>query len=81
VKKTVLVRYFAVLREQRGLGEERVATEAVTAGDLYRELRARHPFSLPPERLRVAVNDAFEPWSIPIQDGDAVVFIPPVAGG
>lgn len=81
MKKTVLVRYFALLREQRGLGEERVATTAATAGELYQELQALHPFSLPPERLRVAINDAFEPWAAPIRDGDAVVFLPPVAGG
>jgi molybdopterin converting factor small subunit len=29
----------------------------------------------------VAINDAFEPWAAPIRDGDAVVFLPPVAGG
>ena len=41
----------------------------------------RHPFSLAPEMLRVAVNDEFADWSAPLADGDAVVFIPPVAGG
>jgi sulfur-carrier protein len=81
VKKTVLVRYFAVLREQRGLGEEKVATSAATAGELYDELRALHRFSLPAERLRVAINDEFEPWAAGLKSGDAVVFIPPVAGG
>ena len=81
MKKTVLVRYFAILREQRGLGEERLETAAATAGELYRELQGRHPLTLAAERLRVAINDAFEPWGAPIKDGDAVVFIPPVAGG
>jgi molybdopterin converting factor subunit 1 len=81
VTKTVLVRYFAALREQRGLDEERVATSASTAGELYEELRARHGFTLPAARLRVAVNDAFEPWATPVRSGDALVFIPPVAGG
>jgi molybdopterin converting factor small subunit len=31
--------------------------------------------------LRVAVNDEFCEWSAPLQPGDRVVFIPPVAGG
>jgi sulfur-carrier protein len=79
--KKVRVRYFAILREQRGLGEEQVATEAGTAGELYEELRKIHRFTLPAERLRVAVNDAFEPWGSAVKDGDALVFIPPVAGG
>jgi molybdopterin converting factor subunit 1 len=79
--KTVRVRYFAILREQRGLDEEKVATMAATAADLYEELRALHRFTLPAGRLRVAVNDEFGPWASPVSDGDAVVFVPPVAGG
>ncbi len=31
--------------------------------------------------LRVAVNAEFGDWQQPLADGDAVVFIPPVAGG
>jgi molybdopterin synthase sulfur carrier subunit len=81
VSKAVRVRYFAVLREQRGLDEERVATDAATAAELYEELRVRHGFTLPADRLRVAVNDEFEAWSAAVRDADSVVFIPPVAGG
>lgn len=79
--KTVHVRYFAILREQRGLDEERVATTAATAAELYEELRVLHRFTLPAERLRVAVNDEFGSWGSPVRDGDALVFVPPVAGG
>jgi len=31
--------------------------------------------------LRVAVNEEFSDWQRPLEDGDRVVFIPPVAGG
>lgn len=79
--KTVRVRYFAILREQRGLDEESVATAAATAAELYEELRIRHRFTLPAERLRVAVNDEFGSWGAAVRDGDALVFVPPVAGG
>jgi sulfur-carrier protein len=79
--KTVHVRYFAILREQRGLDEERIATDAVSAAEIYEELRKRHRFSLPADRLRVAINDDFAPWSADVSDGDALVFLPPVAGG
>jgi molybdopterin converting factor subunit 1 len=81
VKKTVRVRYFAILREQRGLDEETVATGAATAAEIYDELRALHGFTLPADRLRVAINDDFAPWSASVRDGDALVFLPPVAGG
>jgi molybdopterin converting factor small subunit len=81
VKKTVRVGYFAILREQRGLDAETVSTDALTAAELYEELRAIHRFALPAERLRVAINDDFEPWSAEVREGDLVVFIPPVAGG
>jgi sulfur-carrier protein len=79
--KTVSVRYFAILREQRGLGEERVSTNAATMAELYEELRRLHGFTLPSERLRVAVNDEFQSWGASVRDGDILVFIPPVAGG
>jgi sulfur-carrier protein len=79
--KTVSVRYFAILREQRGLGEERVSTNAATTAELYEELRGLHRFTLPAERLRVAVNDEFGSWGASFRDGDTLVFIPPVAGG
>jgi molybdopterin synthase sulfur carrier subunit len=78
---TVHVQYFAILREQRGLSRESLTTSAATAVELYTELQARHGFSLPADRLRVAINDEFMAWSTPLRDGAAVVFIPPVAGG
>ena len=79
--KTVNVRYFAVLREQRGLAQERLVTAAEDAAGLYAELCGRHGFTLAAERLRVAVNDEFAPWTAPLRDGDTLVFLPPVAGG
>lgn len=75
------VQYFAVLREQRGLGEESLASAATTPAALYAELQARHRFTLAPEMVRAAVNSAFAPMNHPLKSGDIVVFIPPVAGG
>jgi molybdopterin synthase sulfur carrier subunit len=79
--KTVRLQYFAILREQRGLTHETLATAAATAGELYGELCARHGFNLTADRLRVAVNGEFAPWDTPLADGAELVFIPPVAGG
>lgn len=76
----VVVRYFASLRDQAGIDEERVDAAASLA-ELYDGLAARHRWRLPRERLRVAVNGAFAAWSDTPADGDEVVFIPPVSGG
>jgi molybdenum cofactor guanylyltransferase len=77
----ISVQYYALLREQAGRREETLNTRARTPRELYSELKARYPFTLAPEALRVAINAEFRDWSAPLADGDAVVFIPPVAGG
>jgi molybdopterin-guanine dinucleotide biosynthesis protein A len=79
--KRIKVQYYALLREQAGRSEESLETTARTPRELYEELKARHPFSLAPEMLRVAVNAEFGEWTHALADGDSVVFIPPVAGG
>jgi len=75
------VAYYALLREERGLGEEEVRSAALTPADLYEELRRIHGFSLPRERMGVAVNDRLGGWDTSLSEGDRVVFLPPVAGG
>jgi len=79
--KAVRVQYFAILREQRGVADEKIETDAATPGVLYAALRERHGFTLPIDRVRAAVNGDFVPMSGPLKDGDTLVFIPPVAGG
>jgi len=78
---TISVQYFAILREQRGLTEERLNTAAATPAALYEELKARHAFTLPANRIRAAINDEFVAPTTLLREGDRVVFIPPVAGG
>ncbi|MEN9633354.1 MAG: hypothetical protein RL077_1758 [Verrucomicrobiota bacterium] len=78
---SVSVYYFAILREQRGLGQETLSTSAMTPAALYEELRSLHGFTLPSERVRAAVNDTFVLSTTALREGDRIVFIPPVAGG
>jgi len=80
-ERTIRVQYYALLREQAGRSDETLTTGARDPRELYAELRVRYPFTLPPEMLRVAINAEFGEWSQPLKAGDAVVFIPPVAGG
>lgn len=78
---TIRVRYFAMLREQAGRAEESVRTAAPTPQALYRELAARHGLAVDERLLRAAVNDRFADMQTQLNDGDNVVFIPPVSGG
>ncbi len=75
------IHYFAILREQARRAEEQRETGAATPAALYAELQSAHGLTLPAALLRVAVNDEFCSWDAPLQSGDRVVFIPPVAGG
>ena len=79
--RTVHIQYFAVLREQAGRGSEAIQTVAADPEGLYEELRRLRGLSVPRSMLRVAVNEEFSDWQRPLEDGDRVVFIPPVAGG
>jgi molybdopterin-guanine dinucleotide biosynthesis protein A len=79
--RRIRVQYYAILREQAGRSDETLDTPSRTPRELYEELAARHRFTLPADLLRVAVNSEFGDWAQPLQAGDSVVFIPPVAGG
>jgi molybdopterin converting factor subunit 1 len=75
------IQYYALMREQAGRSTESVESAAATPAELYSELKARYGFTLAREQLKVAVNSEFSDWSRELEAGDAVVFIPPVAGG
>lgn len=79
--KQIKVKYFALLREERGLEFEEITTSAQTLSQLYEELANRYRFSLAVNNLAVSQNESFAAWSDNVQNGSTVVFIPPVAGG
>lgn len=73
----VTVRYFAVLREQRGAASEEVELpEGCSAAEAYARL-------CPPGALPVAfaVNEAAVPGTTTLRAGDEVAFLPPLGGG
>lgn len=77
----ITARYFAALRDQRGLSQELLEVQAVSAEAIYAELRARYNFTLSERQVRFAVNGQYVEASCLLKDGDELVFIPPVAGG
>lgn len=79
--KTLTIRYFAIFRENAGLGEEQLQTDAVTAADVFEATRNRHGSAEPLGHCKVAINDEMADWGSPVEDGDVVLLFPPVAGG
>ena len=80
-ERTINIAYYAILREERGCADEAISSDAATPRALYDQLKSEHGFSMDADHLKVVVNDAFSQWDVDLEDGDQVVFIPPVAGG
>ncbi|MFH1278254.1 MAG: molybdopterin converting factor subunit 1 [Candidatus Eisenbacteria bacterium] len=79
----IRVLYFGPAAEEAGLREETItlAPPATLAG-LVKEIVARHPrLAGRAERLRFAVNREYAGADGPLESGDEVAVIPPVAGG
>jgi molybdopterin synthase sulfur carrier subunit len=79
----VRVRLFASLREAAGVPELQLELAAgATAEDAWRRLVGEFP-ALAPRRasLAVSVNRRYAGFGTALQDGDELVFIPPVSGG
>jgi MoaE-MoaD fusion protein len=85
----VEVLLFARLRELAGVASVPLqvapsggSSGTVTARDVWIALCALHPRLAGADAgLRVAVNQSYAAWESEVGEGDAVAFIPPVAGG
>ena len=81
---TVVVLYFAALRELLGTSEETISGLPSPLGvrQLAERLAQRHPRLVPHlGSVRFAVNETFVNMSAEIVDGDTIALIPPVSGG
>jgi len=81
VSKKITVRYFALFRENAGISGETIDSNAVTAAELFEQLKHRHGSAEPSAHCKVAINDQLADWDSTIVDGDVVLLFPPVAGG
>ena len=75
------VRYFALFREQAGCASETIEWVGGTAADLFSRMIEKHAFLMPEAAALVAINDEMAGWESVLNDGDKVLFFPPVAGG
>jgi molybdopterin converting factor subunit 1 len=80
----VRIRLFASLREALG-GEDHIELELpdeATAEDAWRRL-VRHRMDMAAKRhtMALAINRRYAPFDTRLNEGDEVVFMPPVSGG
>jgi len=79
----VRVRLFASLREAVGRSEVVLDLPAGATAEAAWAALARESPALAERRPRLtaAINRRYAPFDAPLQDGDEVVFVPPVSGG
>ena len=77
----VRVRYFALFREQAGCASETVDWSGGTVANLFKVMTEKHPDLQNQAAALVAINDEMSAWETTLNEGDEVLFFPPVAGG
>lgn len=75
------VKYFAIFREQTGLEKEQLEWPGGTAGELFALMANKHASLQAEASALVAINDEMSDWDASLNEGDEVLFFPPVAGG
>jgi molybdopterin synthase catalytic subunit len=80
---TITVRYFAILRDLLGKGEERLTVPAgTTVGAIYPVVTGDDPrYGRLRRSMMLMVNHDYVEDDRPLQEGDELAFIPPVSGG
>ena len=81
MSKLIEVSYFAIFREKAGRDSEAFKTKSETVLDLFKEIKKVHGFDEPQGHCKVAINNDLVQWDAKIEDGDQVLFFPPVSGG
>ena len=77
----IRVIYFAKLRDLIGLDEEIFLLEdGDDPSDVLASIKKKHKIDVG-ANFKIAVNDEFSKWDIKLNNGDRLVFIPPVTGG
>ena len=79
--KHIKIRFFAAFREATGTETEQVNSAAETPAALFAECSSRYDALQSYSSAMVAINDEMSDWDSVLQDGDEVLFFPPVAGG
>ena len=83
--KMIRIRYFGLLKELTGIGDEEFSVEGISSDELLQHLRARGgqwAEALSPQNVfRLVVNQQVIYQSVTLKAGDEVAILPPVTGG
>jgi molybdopterin converting factor small subunit len=79
--KNVDVRFFAIFREITGQQSFSHHSGASSTRELFEEVCAVFPGLNFDAAALVAINDEMAGWDRSFEDGDVILFFPPVAGG
>jgi len=77
----IKVCYFALFREQTGCASETIDWSGGTTAELFQVMAGKHAALKTEAAALVAVNDEMSSWETALNEGDEVLFFPPVAGG
>ena len=80
-RKKIVLHFYASLREEARCSSVEVNTEASNMTELFLEMNARFNFSIDQKNMRFAKNHQLVERGALVNDGDQIVFIPPVSGG
>lgn len=75
------LKYFASLKDEAGVSNEKIETDAKNINELFEQINSKYKFSINKSYLKAAKNEEYVNFDTLLADGDTIVFIPPVAGG
>lgn len=79
--KKISLTFYAGLKEQAHCNDLEITTHAKTVGEIYNEISLRFNFLHDQTTMRFAKNHRLVSEETVLDDGDTIVFIPPVSGG
>lgn len=79
--KTITVLYSSLLQDLSHCAEEQIQTNAEYIIDFLVQLKNKYGFQFGCGTFKVIVNDEFKSLYSPLNDGDKIIFHPPMAGG
>lgn len=77
----VKIEYFAQFRSCARISSEVIFTVSISVLELFDLLREKYRFPLDMNSVGAVVNEDYADWNSMLQNGDRVVFIPPISGG
>lgn len=79
--KKITIYYYARLSEITNCRKEIINTSFTTPKEIYDELLYKYIFPFATNEINIAINNKISTWNSVLNDGDEIIFIPPVSGG